>query len=270
MFALKKNNNILLILIAFTLFNCKQSDPIETEFTLIWEDQFGGSEIDTDKWEFQIGDGVNYGLWRWGNNEEQYYRKENARVSNGKLLIKAVAEEFENYQYTSARMRTKGKADFKYGKIEAMIRMADTQGLWHAFWLLPSSTSQNWPISGEIDIMEYVGNSPQEILNTLHFADNFNNHQYIGSSTEFMDKNQFHLYAIEWDENKIIWYLDGDETFRIIRSNSKLSDTWPFDAEFHILLNTAVGGNLGGTVDATSLNSPKYMEVDYVKVYQKL
>ena len=270
MFALKKTNKILLILLAFTFFNCKQSDPIKTEFTLVWEDQFSGSEIDTDKWEFQIGDGANYGLWRWGNNEEQYYRKENARVSNGKLLIKAVAEEFENYQYTSARMRTKGKADFKYGKIEAMIRMADTQGLWHAFWLLPSNPSQNWPMSGEIDIMEYVGNSPQEILNTLHFADNFNNHQYIGTPTEFMDDNQFHLYGVEWDENKIVWYLDNEETFRVIRSNPSISNTWPFDAEFHILLNTAVGGNLGGTVDALSLSAPKYMEVDYVKVYQKL
>ena len=125
-------------------------------------------------------------------------------------------------------------------------------------------------MSGEIDIMEYVGNSPYEILNTIHFADAFKNHQYIGSSTEFTDDNQFHLYAIEWDENKIVWYLDGEETFRVIRSNPNISNTWPFDAEFHILINTAVGGNLGGTVDATSLNSPKYMEVDYVKVYQKL
>ena len=208
--------NALIILFSLTLLNCKQSDPIETEYTLVWEDLFGGNAIDTiNNWEFQIGDGANYGLWRWGNNEDQYYRKENARVSNGKLLIKAVAEDYNGYSYTSARMRTKGKVDFKYGKIEAMIRMANTKGLWHAFWLLPSNPSQNWPMSGEIDIMEYVGNAPHEILNTLHFADNFDNHQYIGSATPFTEDNQFHLYSIEWDENKIIWYqayIEKDKT----------------------------------------------------------
>ena len=90
--------------------------------------------------------------------------------------------------------------------------------------------------------MEYVGNSPDEILNTLHFADNFENHQYLGSQTPIMDDNQFHLYTIEWDENNIIWYFDKVETFRITRSDPSIVNTWPFDAEFHILLNTAVGG----------------------------
>ncbi len=252
------------------MFSCRQSEPIETEYTLIWEDQFNLDSIDSEKWEFQTGDGSNYGLSKWGNNEEQYYRKENARINNGKLLIKAIAENYNNYKYTSARIRTKEKADFKYGKIEAMIRMADTKGLWHAFWLLPTNPNENWPISGEIDIMEYVGNAPQEILNTLHFADNFNNHQYIGSPTLFTNDKQFHLYGIEWDENKIVWFIDNEETFKVIRSNPNISDTWPFDAEFHILLNTAVGGNLGGEIDTNALKKAKYMEVDYVKVYQKL
>lgn len=265
---MKNTNYISVILICLTFFNCKQSDPIKKEYILVWEDQFNGSEVDTEKWEFQIGDGSNYGLWKWGNNEEQYYRKENARVFNGKLLIKAVAEDFEAYKYTSARMRTKGKADFKYGKVEALIRMADTEGLWHAFWLLPSSPSQNWPMSGEIDIMEFIGNAPNEILNTLHFADNFDNHKYIGSSVPFERDNNFHLYGVEWDENKIIWYFDEVETFSVIRSNPEIANTWPFDAEFHIILNTAVGGNLGGTVNSGALNSSKYMEVDYVKLYQ--
>ena len=267
---MRKINFSLILISCFTFFNCKQSDPVEIEFTLVWEDQFDGTEIDPEKWEFQIGDGANVGLWGWGNNEKQYYRKENARISNGKLLIKAVAEELKNYKYTSSRLRTKEKADFKYGKIEAMIRMANTKGLWHAFWLLPSNPSSNWPISGEIDIMEYVGNSPDEILNTLHFADKFDNHQYIESSTPYIQDKEFHLYGIEWDENKIIWYFDDKETFRVIRSNASISKTWPFDAEFHLLLNTAVGGNLGGEIDSSSLVKPKYMEVDYVKVYQKL
>lgn len=266
---MKTTNYILIFIFCLAFFNCKQSDPVETEYVLAWEDNFSGTEIDVNKWEFQIGDGSNYGLWKWGNNEEQYYREENARVSNGKLLIKAVAEEFQNYKYTSARMRTKGKADFKYGKVEASIRMADTEGLWHAFWLLPSNPSQSWPMSGEIDIMEYVGNAPNEVLNTLHFADNFDNHQYIGSSVPFADDGQFHLYGIEWDENKIIWYFDGEETFKVIRSNPSIANTWPFDSEFHLIFNTAVGGNLGGTINSAALSSSKYMEVDYVKLYQK-
>ena len=100
-------------------------------------------------------------------------------------------------------------------------------------------------------------------------ADNFENHQYIGSSVPFADDGEFHLYGIEWDENKIIWYFDGEETFKIIRSNPNIASTWPFDSEFHLILNTAIGGNLGGTVNTTALSSSKYMEVDYVKMYQK-
>ena len=267
---MKKYRYSLLIFILLAFFNCKQSDPIEAEFNLIWEDQFNGTEIDTKKWEFQIGDGSDYGIYGWGNNEKQYYRKENANIVNGILKIKAIKEEFQNYKYTSARMRTKGKADFKYGKIEAKIKMSNSKGLWHAFWLLPSNPSKSWPMSGEIDVMEYVGNSPDEILNTLHFADNFDNHQFLGSQTTLKDDKQFHLYTIEWDENNIIWYFDEVETFRITRSDPSISNTWPFDEEFHIILNTAVGGNLGGLIEVNALTTPKYMEVDYVKVYKKL
>tara|TARA_B100000683_G_scaffold165631_1_gene159504 strand:- start:1429 stop:2229 length:801 start_codon:yes stop_codon:yes gene_type:complete len=261
--------NIFFGILITLLYSCHQSDPEVKEYSLIWEDQFNGSEINTDHWEFQLGDGAQYGLWRWGNNEQQYYKKENARVSNGKLLIKAVAEEYNGYDYTSARIRTKNLADFQHGKIEASIRMSDAKGLWHAFWLLPTNPSENWPMSGEIDIMEFIGNEPFEILNTVHFANNFDQHQYLGGTTQFANDKDFHVYSIEWDENKIIWYLDDSETYRILRSHPQIANNWPFNAEFHILLNTAVGGNLGGEIDHAALMSPKYMEVDYVKVYQK-
>ena len=266
MFALKKTNKILLILLAFTFFNCKQSDPIKTEFTLVWEDQFSGTEIDAEKWEFQIGDGVNYGLWRWGNNEEQYYRKENARVSNGKLLIKAVAEEFENYQYTSARMRTKGKADFKYGKIEAMIRMADTQGLWHAFWLLPSNPSQNWPISGEIDIMEYVGKTPGEIHNTLHTKDSYGISKNTKITTLKNIEDGFHVYKMNWDKNQIQFSIDNEIGYTF--APKEKSDTiWPFDKPFYLILNLAVGGHWTDGYVAPGFDQATY-EIDYVRIYQ--
>ncbi len=260
---------VISVIITLLIFSCHQSEPEVTDYKLVWEDQFSGNELDHDKWEYQIGDGSSYGLWKWGNNESQYYKKDNVSLKNGLLRIKAIAEKEQNYNYTSARIRTKGLADFFHGKIEASIKMDNTKGLWHAFWLLPSNPVEDWPMSGEIDIMEYVGNSPNEILNTVHFADDFNNHRYTGANSEFSNDNDFHKYSIEWDENKIVWYLDEKETFRILSSDPNISNNWPFNANFHILLNTAIGGNLGGEIDSISLLDPKFMEVDYVKVYQK-
>jgi len=261
----------ILITLSIIFFNtgCKQSDPIEAQYTLVWSDDFNGTELDENKWDIQLGDGSDYGLWQWGNNEAQYYKAENIEVNGGFLKIKAMAENFAGYDYTSARIRSIGSGDFKYGRIEASIRMSDVQGLWHAFWLLPSNPSESWPESGEIDIMEYVGKKPDEILNTVHFADQFSNHQYISDPEYFIQNNEFHKYIVEWNENIITWYIDDLETFKVTRTNNLISSTWPFDAEFHLLLNTAVGGNLGGSVDANALQNPQYMEVDYVRVYQR-
>lgn len=266
---MSKVSTILLSLFLLGFVSCKQSEPIKKDYKLIWSDEFDKSELDESKWEYQLGDGSEYGLWRWGNNEDQYYKKENASVVSGILRIKAVREDVNDYQFTSARIRTLEKLDFKYGKVEASIRMANTGGLWHAFWMLPSHPTKPWPISGEIDIMEYVGNSPNEILNTIHFADQFGNHRFIGDSEPIVLDNDFHLYAVEWDENKMVFYRDSVETYSIFRTNESVSNTWPFDAEFHLILNTAVGGNLGGTIDVQGLQRAKYMEVDYVRVYQK-
>ncbi len=260
---------ISILILAFTLFSCKQSDPVTREYKLVWSDEFNSTELDEDKWEIQLGDGSAYGLWQWGNNEAQYYRAENIEVTGGHLRIKAQAESFAGYDYTSGRLRSLNLGDFKYGKIEASIRMSDIGGLWHAFWMLPSNPSEPWPISGEIDIMEYVGNSPNEILNTVHFSDQFGNHNFIGDPEPFFPDNNFHLYAVVWDENSITWYLDNVETYKILRTNDLISATWPFDAEFHLLLNTAVGGNLGGDIDNSALQNPRFMEVDYVRVYQR-
>lgn len=267
---MKPFHNILILTLGLLcLVKCKQSDPIKKDYTIVWQDEFDGQELDESKWEYQLGDGSQYGLWRWGNNEDQYYRKENVSIVNGVLRIKAIREDFANYQFTSARIRSLGKGDFKYGKIEASIRMANTGGLWHAFWMLPSHPNSSWPISGEIDIMEYVGNSPNEVLNTIHFADQAGNHNQSGAPTPIQFDNAFHLYSVEWDENKITWFRDSLETYSVLRSSEVLNKTWPFDAEFHLLLNTAVGGNLGGSIDVQGLQKPKYMEVDFVRVYQK-
>ena len=248
-------------------FSCKQSDPVIKQKELIWSDEFNSDELDGAKWEIMFGDGSQYGIWQWGNNEAQYYTKNNISIVDGKLKIKAVAEDIQGYEYSSARIRTQGKADFKYGRIEASIRMDDTPGLWHAFWMLPTDPVEGWPISGEIDIMEYIGNQPNQLLNYIHFADQLQTHQSIGYSTEIEQDDDFHVYAVEWNENEIKWFRDSIPTFAIERSNEKISDTWPFDAKFHLLLNTAVGGNLGGNIDKELMKTPRYMEVDYVRVY---
>ena len=260
---------ILLPLCLLVTISCKQSDPIKKDYKLVWSDEFEGTELDETKWEYQLGDGSEYGLWRWGNEEDQFYKKENASIVNGTLRIKAIREDVGNYDYSSARIRTLDKIDFKYGRVEASIRMANTGGLWHAFWMLPSHPTKSWPISGEIDIMEYVGNSPNEVLNTIHFADQFGKHNQLGDPESIATDNNFHIYAIEWDENKLTWYRDSVETYSVLRTNETVSNTWPFDAQFHLLLNTAVGGNLGGTINVQELQTAKYMEVDYVRVYQK-
>jgi beta-glucanase (GH16 family) len=249
--------------------SCKQSDPPIKEYTLVWSDEFNGNELDLNKWEIQLGDGSNYGLWRWGNNEAQYYRRDNVSVSDGTLKIKSVREDIMGYEFSSGRIRSLNKGDFKYGKFEASIKMDNTGGLWHAFWLLPTNPARRWPFSGEIDILEYVGNLPDRVLNYIHFADVSDNHRSLGKETFIAADNDFHKYSIEWDENQIIWYRDDTETFRVARSSDALRDTWPFNAEFHMILNTAIGGNLGGTINFQGLQTPKYMNVDYVRVYQR-
>ncbi len=255
-----------LILLNF-LFACQQSEPLPTNTSLLWSDEFNGTSLDLNKWEIQSGDGSDYGLYRWGNNEEQYYTSDNITVSSGKLKIKSITENINGYNYTSGRIRSLNKGDFKYGRIEASIKMASTPGLWHAFWMLPSDMNKTWPIGGEIDIMEYVGNQSDKLFNTVHFADVNGNHQEIGFTFPFVNDNSFHIYAVEWDETGITWYKDSEETFTLARTNTRLAPTYPFDSEFHILLNTAIGGNLGGNVDPASLSTPQYMEVDYVRVY---
>ena len=260
---------ILIVQCAFWIGSCQQSDPPVGVYELIWNDEFSGNDVDAQNWEIQIGDGSDYGIWRWGNNESQYYRAENISVEDGKLSIKAIKEDHAGYAYTSGRLRTLDRKDFKYGKIEARIKMSNAEGLWHAFWLLPSNPDQSWPISGEIDIMEYVGNAPEEIINTVHYADQNNNHRYTGHTFEYPNDDAFHLYTLEWSPTQISWFFDSEETFVLYKSDIAIEDKWPFDDPFHILLNTAVGGNLGGSIDAEQLNSAQYMEVEYVRVYEQ-
>lgn len=236
--------------------------------TLVWSDEFDGESLNESDWNFQTGDGCDIGICGWGNNELQYYQRQNVAVSDGILRITARRETVGGKQYTSARINTKNKQDFRYGRIEARMKLPAGRGLWPAFWMLPTDEVYGgWPQSGEIDIMEFIGREPTEVLGTIHYGNPFPQNQFQGEEYELLEgkfPEEFHEFAIEWSPNKINWFVDD-----ILYSTKTRSDVspfrWPFDQDFHILLNLAIGGNLGGNVDNTIF--PVTMEVDYVRVY---
>jgi beta-glucanase (GH16 family) len=236
---------------------------------LVWSDEFSGTTLDLTKWSYQIGDGCDINLCQWGNNELQWYAQDNVSVSNGSLKIIAKQQTIQNKAYTSGRIRTLNKGDIKYGRIEARMKMPIGRGIWPAFWMLPTDNVYGtWPQSGEIDIMEYLGQDPAIVLGTLHFGNLWPNNKYISKTftlTEGGFNDGFHTFALEWSDNDIKWFVDGYLYSR--KTSSDLSGSrWPFDQKFHFLLNMAVGGNLPGSPNSATI-FPQTFEVDYVRVY---
>jgi beta-glucanase (GH16 family) len=255
----------------------------EFGWVLTWSDEFDGASLDAGNWTPQLGDGSEVGLDRWGNAELQWYQAENITVENGNLVITARAEEpVPGFPYTSGRMRSIGKVDIKYGRIEASIKPPAGQGLWSAFWMLPTDTRYGgWAASGEIDIMEVVNAGIlDEAFGTVHHGFPWPLNRSAGKTVQMTPEDDFHLYAIEWEEDEIRWYIDNVH-YHTVRSDHWRSyyyggqDTGyvdgqggaPFDVDFHILLNMAVGGFLPGSPDASTV-FPAEMLVDYVRVYQ--
>ncbi|MEM1358183.1 MAG: family 16 glycosylhydrolase [Bacteroidota bacterium] len=236
--------------------------------TLIWSDEFDGTSLDETNWSYQLEDGCNIGLCNWGNNEAQWYTKENLEVTNGVLKIHARREQIGGKGYTSARINSKNKRDFKYGYFEARMKLSPGQGLWPAFWMLPTDEVYGgWPQSGEIDIMEWAGNRPDRLYGTLHYGQPFPNNSFTGVELFLQNKawsDEFHTFAVEWVENKITWFVDG-YPYGTLRPGNLSPERWPFDQEFHFLLNLALGGTFGGPINANAV--PASMEVDYVRVY---
>ncbi|MEO0338896.1 MAG: family 16 glycosylhydrolase, partial [Bacteroidota bacterium] len=248
--------------------NCT-TNPLPACPMLVWEDNFNGTDLDATKWSYQIGDGSDLGIPGWGNQELQYYREENTTVSDGTLKITAQQESFGGYDYTSSRIRTENKGDWTYGRFEASIKLPIGAGMWPAFWMLPTDYVYGiWPQSGEIDIMEYLGQEPDKAFGTIHYGQLFPNNSF--TSAEYLKYNgnfsdEFHEFAIEWEENEIRWYID-DYLYGTKTPADLGGEFWPFDQDFHFILNVAVGGTLGGPVDDSML--PQVMEVDYVRVYK--
>jgi beta-glucanase (GH16 family) len=253
-----------------------QDDDVPTrigDWSLVWNDEFDGDRLDTSKWGYQVGDGCEIRLCGWGNNELQAYTTSNATVGNGLLVITAREESVAGRDYTSARLRTLDKGDWKYGRFEIRARLPAGQGLWPAIWLLPSEALYGgWAASGEIDIVEARGQSPTTVLGTLHYGGSFPNNQSSGNaftlpSGTFTD--DFHTFVLEWTEGRMVWYVD-DTPYQVQTEWNTTAAAFPapFDQEFYLLLNVAVGGNFVGAPDASTV-FPQSMEVDYVRVYQK-
>lgn len=269
------------------------------EWKMVWSDEFDGNEIDRTKWGFQLGNGLyNYDtkqwIHGWGNEELQYYTKDNASIRDGRLVITARKESLHGCGYTSARMRTvtsEGETllSRRYGRFEIRAKLPVGQGLWPAIWMLPDDAPYGgWAASGEIDIMEARGQEPGKVLGTIHYGAGWPANEHSGGELVFPEGEgiaDFHTYAIEWGPGVIRWYVDEQlfSTKRFWWSSSKRGanggerpisekelNPWPapFDKPFHLILNLAVGGRFPGSPDKTT-RFPAEMEIDYVRVYEK-
>lgn len=265
----KVKKNILIVLIAFLSFSC--SNP-KDEWKMVWSDDFDYNGLpDSTKWSFDTkGNDVS-----WGNYEAQFYTDKdstNAYVSDGVLRITARLDSSGGKRYTSARLITKGKGDWLYGKFDIRAKLPSGVGSWPAIWMLPTDWEYGeWPNSGEIDIMENVGYNTDTVLATAHTK--IYNHilgtQVSGKIFVSQPYEDFHIYTLEWDQNEWRAYVDKVH-FYTHKNDGTGFGTWPYDKRFHLIINLAIGGSLGGKYGVDDLSFPKVMEVDYVKVYQKI
>lgn len=234
-----------------------------------WADEFTNNGApDPTKWGYDVG-GTG-----WGNNELQNYTNNlrNASVNNGVLTITARKENSGANSYTSARLVSKGKGDYLYGRIEIKAKIPSGRGTWPALWMLPTdNTYGTWPKSGEIDIMEHVGYDPTNIHVTVH-TESFNGmiNTQKGGSKKFPNAfDEFHLYRLDWTPYAIRGYIQNELIFEFVNNGQGYAG-WPFDKRFHLLMNVAVGGNWGGAQGVDDGVFPKSMEVDYVRVYKMI
>ena len=242
--------------------------------TLVWADELDAGQLDPEVWFFETGDGSQYGIPGWGNNELQYYLPKNARLENGLLVIEARAEATNGFNYTSARINTRDRFAFRYGRIEARMRLPGGQGIWPAFWLLPQDDPYgSWAASGEIDIMEAVnlgGSGGNEVHGTIHYGGSWPDNVYSSRSYTVPEDatTGFHTYALEWDADQLRWYVDG-QLYSMLNNwySTAAGFPAPFDQPFYILLNVAVGGNFPGSPNSSTV-FPVTMEVDWVRVYE--
>lgn len=262
------------LLLAFWItLNASVALAADDSWALVWQDEFNGNSLDYSKW------GVEVNAFGGGNNEAQMYtdRSENVRVHDGHLIIELRRDQ-PNIQgttrdFSSGRVRTKHRGDWKYGRFEVRAKLPSGQAVWPAIWMLPTDdTYGGWARSGEIDIMEAKGHIPNVVAGTLHYGDGWPNNRYSGEEFKLASGSfteSFHTFACEWEEGVIRWYVDD----RLYQTQTKWDSVGnpfpaPFDQRFHLLLNVAVGGNFGGGVTSETPEKAA-MLIDFVRVYQR-
>lgn len=267
-----------MIVLAEHLFEvCPSAETVEVEskWVLTWSDEFDGESIDLTKWTHMIGDGTDYGEQPgWGNNEKQFYTDDpnNSGIiidddGESVLFIKAIDEQVGESEYTSAKLTTESLFTFRFGKIEARIKLPYSQGIWPAFWMLGSNKPQiDWPGCGEIDIMEMLGGAEETVYGNIHYVNADHEHdEDLGFSVlgEGKYSDDYHIYSIEWSPGNIKWLVDG-KYFHEIEITTDMKE---FLRSHFLILNVAVGGYWPGYPDETSI-FPQRMYVDYIRIYQ--
>lgn len=263
-------SKLLLAIAAILLAGQAQAQTAPKKWKLVWTENFNGNRLDTNTWNYEVND------WGGGNHEYQYYtaRDSNSYVKGGMLHIRGLKEEFKTRHYTSARLTTRYKKDFTFGKMEIRAKIPTGKGMWPAIWMMPTDDKfGSWPLSGEIDIMETKGQYPDTLYGTAHFGPSPPHNRWKGALTELeVPKgrgNDFHVYGIEWKKDTIAWYVDGRKYHEVTRADvTNINGVpYPFNERFHFILNLAIGGDfVGGAPDDKAL--PNEFLVDYIKVWQ--
>lgn len=249
-----------------------ESPKVYSGYDLVWSDEFNEDTLATDKWSFHLGNGCP-NLCGWGNNEQQYYTNKNHSFKQGNLVITAKKEKISGLDYTSTRIHTDNKFEFKYGRVDIRASMPSATGTWVAFWLLNKdyavqNPASEWPSGGEIDIMEYLGQDKNKILGTPHYGSNLANHKY--NSTYYTAPNgnfdtKYYVFSLKWEEDKITWLVNNVEYKTFTPSNTD-GQPYPFNDDFYLLMNLSVGGNL--PVAPVVSEYPAFLMIDYIRVFQ--
>lgn len=266
-------NLLVMVLLAVLSTSCavdqakeEEEATMSSEYELFWEDNFDTDGApDPDKWTYDLGTGSN----GWGNRESQFYTKrpENVQISNGTLKIIAKREDHEGSEFTSARLKTEGKFEFTYGKVEVRAKLPSGGGTWPAIWMLGADiATKSWPACGEMDIMEHVGNNQNVVQSAVHSPSSFGNTQNKGETKVDGVADDFHLYQLEWTAEELRFGVDGNNYYTYAPEVID-DETFPFRKDFFLILNVAMGGGLGGEIDPVFREST--MEVDYVKVFKR-